>query len=672
MSFLNFKAAVNEQLNKISAYNGAELFTVELEDKNTLWDLYLASFPEGTNPIFRERTEHDCNCCKQFIRNIGNVVAVVNGKIQTIWDVTGLEDGKGYREVADALAKKVKSLPISGVYRNDSKKVGTNYSLEINDTGTIEWDHFYFELSSQYVLPKDQLATYHGNVRTNKQVLQRSLEEISKESIDVVIELIEQNSLYRGEEHLALVKKLSQVKTKYDDNPSDLYLWYTSLNLGEVSKFRNTVIGTLLVDLSEGTPLEIAVKKFEDKVAPHNYKRPTALITKGMIQKAEKKVEELGLSASLSRRYAVTEDVTINNVLFADRSAKKVMGVFDELQESVADKAPNLDKVKEVAVKDFLDNILPKAETLEVFVKNEYQNNLTSLIAPVDKDSKGMFKWGNNFSWNYNGEVADSMKDRVKKHGGNVDGALRFSIQWNEDGKNENDLDAHCLEPMGTRITFQVKGRRLPSSGMLDVDIVNPNGKTAVENIIYTDKSKMPVGEYQFIVHNYSGREGVGFQAEVEFDGKIYSYNCPKKMRENEQIVVADVLLQEDGTFKIRHRLESSCTPKEVWGITTEKWHKVNMVMNSPNHWDGEETGNRHLFFVVDKCANPDKARGFYNEFLTNELTPHRKVFEVLASKMKTPESENQLSGLGFSSTQENSVLVKVGGNFNRVIKVVF
>ena len=33
--------------------------------KDALWDTYLASFPEGSNPVYKTRTEHDCQCCKQ-------------------------------------------------------------------------------------------------------------------------------------------------------------------------------------------------------------------------------------------------------------------------------------------------------------------------------------------------------------------------------------------------------------------------------------------------------------------------------------------------------------------------------------------------------------------------------------------------------------------------------
>lgn len=39
-------------------------------------------------------------------------------------------------------------------------------------------------------------------------------------------------------------------------------------------------MGTLLINLSEGMDLENAVKQYENIMAPANYKRPTAIITK--------------------------------------------------------------------------------------------------------------------------------------------------------------------------------------------------------------------------------------------------------------------------------------------------------------------------------------------------------------------------------------------------------
>ncbi len=85
MEFKNFAQTINTQINKMSKND--KLYRVKLEDKNVLYNLYLSAFPEGTNPIYKEKTEHDCNCCKNFIRDIGNVISLSQeNKIETIWD----------------------------------------------------------------------------------------------------------------------------------------------------------------------------------------------------------------------------------------------------------------------------------------------------------------------------------------------------------------------------------------------------------------------------------------------------------------------------------------------------------------------------------------------------------------------------------------------------------
>jgi len=112
---------------------------------------------------------------------------------------------------------------------------------------------------------------------------------------------------------------------------------------------------------------------------------------------------------------------------------------------------------------------------------------------------------------------------------------------------------------------------------------------------------------------------------------------------------------------------------KDIWGVKSNTFSKVNVCMYSPNYWDGQESnGNKHYFFLMDKCKNDTSPRGFFNEFLNEKLQPHRKVFEALGSKMKVELSDDQLSGLGFSSTQRNSILMRVNGALTRVIKVTF
>jgi len=122
--FKDIKIAVDKQLKQMSKN---ELFKVDI-DKDALWNLYLDSFPEGTNEIYRERREYDCSCCRSFIKNIGNVVSIIDGKMVSIWDVTtGISK---FDIVCDILSEKIKSCSISGIYRSEDRKVGTDYNME--------------------------------------------------------------------------------------------------------------------------------------------------------------------------------------------------------------------------------------------------------------------------------------------------------------------------------------------------------------------------------------------------------------------------------------------------------------------------------------------------------------------------------------------------------------
>lgn len=65
-----------------------------------------------------------------------------------------------------------------------------------------------------------------------------------------------------------------------------------------------------------------------------------------------------------------------------------------------------------------------------------------------------------------------------------------------------------------------------------------------------------------------------------------------------------------------------------------------------------------------------ETVRGFFNEYLRADLEKeHRRVFEALGSRAKAEYSDDQLSGLGFSSTSHNDVVVKVD---NKSFKIIF
>lgn len=683
MEFKKFKQVF--QANFARLVNDTDrLFEVAV-DKDEMWSLYLDSFPEGTNPIYRERREYDCSCCRHFIKNIGAVVVIKDNQVHTIW---GFDTGSTtFQPVVDALDAYVKSKAICGVYVSFEAKIGTDRNLEIGHDGNVRtWEHLYAELPASHVFRKGRSwGDIQNDFRTSKKVFQRSLDEITDEAVETVLELIRSNTLYRGAEWAESLAKFAEAKRKYNALPDDAknnFAWAESVKAGpSVTKIRNHSIGTLLVDISEGEDLDTAVRKYEAIVAPANYKRPKAIFTKKMLEEARDKITELGYLDSLSRRFATLDDITVNNILFSNRdAAKRISGagdVFDAMMGEAKTAPKKFSKVEEIAIDKFVADVLPTAQEVEVYVENKHAGNMVSLIAPKVEGSKPMFKWDNGFSWAYTGNMTDSMmKERVKAAGGNVDGVLRFSIQWNDGGAYDgNDLDAHCQEPVGGQHIYYGDTYSTATNGELDVDIRWPkNGSPAVENITWPTKKRMIPGLYRFYVHQYDNRGGRGgFRAEIEFDGTTYSFNYDKELRQNETVKVADVTLHKDGTFTIHEYLSSTESSKEVWGIKTNGFVPVSVVMYSPNYWD-EQTGigNKHYFFMLKGCVNPEAPNGFYNEYLKNELITHKRVFEALGGKMAVESVEDQLSGLGFSSTKRGELIVKVKGQTERIMKVKF
>lgn len=692
---IDFKILKNAVAAKFQVLQAQALYQTDVKGE-ALWEAYLSAFPEGTDPIYRQRTEHNCSACRSFIKNVGNCVAIVDGKLVSIWDVQVSEPI--YQAVADSMAQLVKSQVIENVFLTVEPKAGVDKNFEEILGSVVTWQHFFVNIPAKFMATKADIGALLGNSKTTYEVMLRGLTETSSDAISTVLDLISQNSIYRGEEHKSAVQAFEALKSDFDKLSAEeksFFVWSKVITTPlAVSRIRNTSIGTLLTDISEGKDLEDSVKSFESKVAPQNYKRPTALVTKAMIGKAQEKIEELGLMSALSRRHAMLSDVTINNILHVHSSvrAKLTSNVFEDIAASLPEKAKSYDKVEEVSIDKFVADIVPRIESMEVLFENRHGSNLVSLIAPEDPTAGSLFKWGNNFSWDYAGGLADSaIRKTVQERGGRVDGVFRFSHSWNhhEGKRNTSLMDLHVFMP-GNGITDgnpvnDVYGNNqrvgwnqrdhIKSGGTQDVDYTGAAqpGYIPVENITFPSLQKMPEGRYVCKVHNWSYRDPTtsGFSAEVEFGGEVFQYDHPAPLGSKKWVTVAEVTLK-DGQFTIEHKLPTATSSRTKWGMPTESFRKVSMLMHSPNHWDGEGVGNLHYFFMLEGAVREDAVRGFYNEFLKNDLTLHRKAFEMVGSRMKSEGTSEQLSGLGFSSTQKNSVVVRVKGAVSRIVKVTF
>jgi hypothetical protein len=703
---------IQQQLNKMASVG--KLYRSSIGGSQ-VWDTYIKSFED--DPIFRDpnSSTHNCNLCNNFIRRYGNIVTVINNRIVTIWDV----DIEGeFAPVVIALSNMLRSAKIENVFfetfnelhnlnygkckKNDSvfrlgiDKNHKQYNKEEADKfGVVKegeirtFHHLHVDLPAIFVDQSgNSVESIIGGYRDAKNVFQRAMEEISLDTLYLVKDLINQGSLLDGTTHLYKVEQFIPLKKEYDElakGERDNWCWLMSYKL-PIAKFKNELIGVLCSELSEGKELNAACQAWNKRVDPANYMKATAPITKKQIAEAEKFVEENGYTESFDRRFANIDDIRVSEILHANAGDGKIkkVSIFDNVKAtSTRHKRSEFDKVEEVSIEKFMKDILPTCSSIEAFLSAQHEQNMVSLTTANNPDSKPIFKWSNNFSWTYNGNLAgkSQIKQAVKDAGGNVEGVLNFRLAWNESGEDDSDLDLWASEPNGTRIGYSTqfrKGRaehdRSPMSGQLDVDIISPNGKLAVENITWIDRSKMKDGVYQIYVNGFSIRNSKGFKVEIEFDGEIYTYTYDRPLHSKQNVVVADVTLR-NGEFTINHRLpvvEGAGAQKEIYGLESNQFHKVNLVCLSPNHWEGNNVGNKHYFFMLEGAKSPVSIRSFHNENLIPELLTHRKVMEVLGATHVVNPSDKQLSGLGFNSTVKDELVVRFQGTHKRVIKVKF
>lgn len=657
--------------------NVDNLFIAEVT-KERLWETYVNSFPEEDGL----RQSFVCNSCRQFIENYGGLVKIENNKTVSIWRFT--TGTPLYQHTVDNLANLVESSSIRNIFIPAARKLGLNSNIQLlEDRTTIKWEHWALELPSRFSTYEPEFINSRtSNLQDSFSTLKRGFQEITADSVKVALELIQQNSLESGtqfknqlESFLKTQKSFKSLKGQQQDN----FCWSVIATNPVLAKTYNSAIGTFLKDLSKGVDIETAVVKFGKVMNPYNYKRPLAIITQRTIDNAEKKIKQLGLENSLARRLAVTEDVSINNMIWANRSTQtletKGSSIFDRLKEEVADVNPQkFNKLREVAISDFINTIVPKASSIKILLENKHASNLVSLIAPVDLDSPPITKWDNGYTWVYTGGLADSVKERIKAQGGRVEGELRCSLSW----YNYDDLDIHVTEPSREKIYYGNK--KSGGGGELDVDMNADDissSREAVENIIYPfNNRQMLEGKYIVKVHNYALREhqDVGFEVQIEQGGNIFTLKYNKAIKNKEYVTVAEFDYSKTDGIKFISSIDrnSPLNSKEIWGLNTNKFQDVTAIMKSPNHWENS-IGNEHIFFMLKGAENKDPLiRGFFNEQLPQHLMEHKRVFEALGSKLavEPAPSARQLSGLGFQLTKSNSFIAKVSGGSEGIIKV--
>lgn len=651
-----FSEEINSRINMI-IHSGNPI--VELDCDGSLFEIYLDNIPEEYNPIFRTNKFFDGSTDRHFINRIGNIAMITpDYKIVNLWDFESKTFFENSRRKMFEVMEKCK---IKNTFLTSFDIIGSNPNKDNKDP-RITWTHYVYKTSSKIKCKKIDIGDQLGKIKTQHDVFKRTMEECNLEDLESVIELVRDKAIYRASEFLGSLEKWYELKSRYNKKPSDEFLWYNVIKFGGYICYRNTVIGSLIDDLYNGVDLEKAVKSYESKVAPSNYKRPRALVTSKMVEDARAKLEEVGLLESIYRKAAKITEIPTDKILFTSQESKS-LSVFDDLKqdaELTVKKKLVFEKAREVKFDEFI-SLLHKVNKIGLLPNHAVNSSKVVLTNSKNENVPTPFKWDNNFAWSYiDSDTADSIVQRVKDAGGVVDGDIRFSLSWD----NRDDLDLSFEDSYYRKIYF---GNKTALGGRLDVDanfseiVENP-----VENIYWRNIDRLKDGEYVVSVNNYMKRseEKQGFKIQMEVLGDIVTYSYPDNHLRSNTIMLK--IVKKGNNIDVTYE-----NPKLIkHNLSGNKFIDIKNVIKSPNAWDGETIGNEHIIFLADDVEVKFSVRGFYNEQLNSKLEEHRKVTEILGSKLKIDpvefESPDTAKGYGISTTSNNVFYLRLTYNDNR------
>lgn len=662
-NFIELRNAVADKLSDFIEMEkqGLGVLVMVHAEREELFGLYLDSIPAEHNQIFRQRRRYDGNYDKHFIRNLGGVLFICNDlTVDTIWNVQ-LSEGNFFSDVADKLHKHVSSSRLDS-YLLKSERVAGHLSNVDNYDDTIIWEHFYYKLPEKYV--KHNVSELQGTYANWVAMLSRGMNGLSLDAAKEVQSLIASNNLYRGKEFQGAVDKFIELKKDYAQAADKgLWVWLNAKKLGEQTRFRSTVIGTLVEDLTNGVDLERAVASFESKVAPTNYKRTTALVTPMMIAKAKADVAELGYSESIYRELAELKDLPTDKMIYVESRAKTV-DVFDTMSEEAGAVVKFVDNAVEISASELLAK-LKGAKKVEVLSQPQSVANEFVLTRASDSTAPNMFKWDNTLAWAYISGTTDAIKERVKEAGGDVTGDVRVSLAWH----SPCDLDLSVHRDSHFEVVNYQRHNRKRFGAELDLDmngLDKHDSENPVENVVWRDIDDMPKSKYIVKVHNYNARSPInkGFKIQVEILGVIYTFEYINTLPDGKR-VDCFILEKTDSGVDIAHVNQSLTLVSK--GSAGGEFAPVSRVMMSPNCWGDTPIGNEHLMFIVDgfECKKP--VRGFFNEYLKAELNEHRKVFEMLGERTMVEPADQCVGGYGYSLTSKQEFVVRID---KRIYKV--
>ncbi len=369
-----------------------ELFTTDVEG---LFDIYLAGIP------VESRKHYDCNCCRRFVDRFGGIVTISNDGYHNPLLWYWADGPKFFESSMLNMYDAVKSAKVNGIFLADEYTLGTpsNVAGPGSKYEGVRWSHLYGENNNPVVgklLNADQIM---AEKKEDYGVLCRSLAEFPVEAVVQALRVLEADVVDRSEKALGYTKWLLELYRRIENlrgpRRSNILWLATATAPPGWCHVKNNVISTLLADVVAGLPFESIKRRWNEKMHPLQYQRPTS-IKEGNLKQANETIEKLGATGSLQRRFARTSDILSTiwtpKAEMQDTIKEKKGGAFDHLIASKKGvKEVELPSMK-VSWEKFQRDILPIVTSMDVYIP--YDNGaFFALVTAANPEAPPILQW---------------------------------------------------------------------------------------------------------------------------------------------------------------------------------------------------------------------------------------------------------------------------------------
>lgn len=365
------------------------LFTTGVVD---LFGTFFAALPDELRQFYT------CGTCRKFIERYGGLVKVdAEGQtVPVMWDAATVP--ARYAGTVRALSSAVSKAEIQGVF------LSAETSWGVRKTGT--WQHMAVKPHASLVFKPSALRTTVQAIAEKQQdceILVRSLEEFPLALVRQAHSLLTTGALFRSEVCVSIAKWLLDLHEKREGtrNPRirAAFTWQAVASAPPgFSHVRSGMLGTLLEDLAAGMAFAQIKARFDAKMNPLQYQRPTAAPSAGNIARAEQIFAQLKSEGALERRFAKLGDLQTSWQPSSraegagEGSAPK--GVFSHLKEQVKSKGPAQVEVPPITMtwEKFARTVLPTAAGIEFLVPAGKQSFI-AFVTAKNPEAPPILQW---------------------------------------------------------------------------------------------------------------------------------------------------------------------------------------------------------------------------------------------------------------------------------------